>query len=86
MAVAEDLQRGAFGLVIVGGRLIEVLAQDRVGADREALTNFQFFLNVLIEGGAGNSHENQHHGEVDHVAAVAPRIAHGKFTNRRQQI
>ena len=49
MPVAENFQRGALGLVIVVGDLVEILAEDGVRPDRKRLPRRHFHLDVFIE-------------------------------------
>ena len=83
LAVLEDFQAGAVGLVIVVVDLIEILAQDRVRTDAQRVADAQVFLYVFVEGRTGDADENQDHAEVDDVAAVAAGVAHGQVRRLR---
>src|SRR6185437_7229712 len=79
-------QRSALGLVIVVSDLIEILAKDRVRTDGERLAGTDLFLNVLIECRAGDADEDQYHSEMDNVATIAARIAHGEFAHGGEDV
>ena len=79
--VAENFECGAVGCVIVVRGLVEILAEDGVGADGEALADGHFRLIFLVECAARNADEDQDHAEVDDVAAVAASVAHGQIAD-----
>ena len=58
---------------------VEILQVQRVRAERHVEPGGHVHLLVLIERAAGDADEHQHHAEVNDVAAIAPRVAHGEF-------
>ena len=55
--------------------LREADALQRVGADEQLVVQPQFAFHVAIEGRAGQADHDDHHADVDDVAAVAARVA-----------
>src|SRR5208282_1026597 len=78
-AVAHDLDGGALGLIVGAGARFKFLAEEAVGPDAHLVAGVHGALDVAVEGGAGESDEDEDDAEMDHVAAVAAGVAHGEF-------
>src|SRR5580704_49034 len=85
-AIAEDFESGAVRLKIRIDGLIEILAEDGVRTDIEALPDGHFRLVFDVESPAGDTDKNEHHSEMDDVTAVAAGVAHGEIADGSEDV
>src|SRR5215471_11698976 len=76
----------ALGGVILLDLRVGTLQRQRVGAQLQGIADVHRFLDILIEGHTGNSDEDQHHAEMNDVAAIAARVAHGQFVGGHHHV
>ena len=86
LAVAERFNRGALCGVVLLWTRGESLADQGIGANLHLRTGGHLHLFILVECGAGQADENQHHAKMDDVTAIAARVAHGELPDGGEEI
>src|SRR3990172_1260200 len=82
LSVLCDLELRRHPFVVLGSTLVEPEELHLIAPDVDRLARYEVRFLLGIEGGAGDSDEDEDHAEMHHVATIAPGIDQGQIEKR----